>query len=172
MAYIYEYIKKNFPDSINKGVFYDLGSGTGKPVIAMSLMQSFNKLIGIEFLENLFKLSLAIKDNYNKTINEKFAANQNILSFSTPNIIDYMQGDFLKQSWNDATIIFANSTCFSTEMIDNIAAKANKECKSGTIIITFTKKLSKLNSDWEIKNGFRRLMTWGIATIYIHRRKN
>ena len=56
-------------------------------------------------------------------------------------------------------------------MINKIAEKANKECKSGTIIITFTKKLSKLNSNWEMKNGFRRLMTWGIATIYVHRRK-
>ena len=56
-------------------------------------------------------------------------------------------------------------------MMDNIANKANKECKSNTIIITFTKKLSKLNKDWEIRNGFRRLMTWGIATIYVHRRK-
>ena len=171
MSYIYEYIKRLYPDLINEGVFYDLGSGTGKPVIAMSLMQSFKKLIGIEFLENLHKYSLKIKDDYYKTINAKFEANKTLLNIYKPNDIDYINGDFLKQNWEDATIMFANSTCFSAELIDKIAAKANQECKSGTIIITFTKKLSKLNTDWEIKDGFRRLMTWGIATIYIHRRK-
>ena len=55
--------------------------------------------------------------------------------------------------------------------MNNIANKANKECKSGTIIITFTKRLTALSVDWELRDGFRRLMSWGIATIYIHRRK-
>jgi len=171
MAYIYEYINHFFNNSINEGIFYDLGSGTGKPVVAMSLMHKFKKLIGIEFLENLIKLSQGIKQNYNKTIHDKFEKNKKILSFDKPNIIEFIQGDFFKHNWEDASVIFANSTCFSLEMISNIAEKANKECKKGTIIITFTKKLNKLNSDWEIRDGFRRLMTWGIATIYVHRRK-
>ena len=171
MAYIYEYINYYFKNSINEGIFYDLGSGTGKPVIAMSLMHKFKKLIGIEFLANLIKLSQGIKQTYNATINEKFKKNKKILSFDKPNDIEFIQGDFFKHNWEDASVIFANSTCFSLEMINKIAEKANKECKKGTIIITFTKKLSKLNNDWEIKNGFRRLMTWGIATIYVHRRK-
>jgi hypothetical protein len=171
MAYTYEYIKQIYNNSINDGIFYDLGSGTGKPVIAMSLMHNFKKLIGIEFLENLVKLSQFIRNNYNQTINEKFVKNKNLFSFDKPNTIEFIQGDFLKHNWGDASVIFANSTCFSLEMINNIAEKANKECKKGTIIITFTKKLNKLNSNWELRNGFRRLMTWGIATIYVHRRK-
>ena len=171
MAYIYEYIKHFYNQSINEGIFYDLGSGTGKPIIAMSLMHKFRKLIGIEYIENLIKLSNPIKQNYNITINDNFQKNKKLFTFDLPNIIEFVQGDFFKHSWEDATIIFANSTCFSTEMMNNIANKANKECKSKTIIITFTKKLNKLNKDWEIRNGFRRLMTWGIATIYVHRRK-
>ena len=171
MAYIYEYIKHLYPNTINEGIFYDLGSGTGKAVLAMSLMQKFKKCIGIEYLENLIKLSQGIKQNYDKTIINIFENNKQLLSFGRPNIIEFVQGDFLKHSWEDATIIFANSTCFSLDMIKNIAEKANKECKSGTIIITFTKRLNKLNADWELKDGFRRLMTWGIATIYIHKRK-
>ena len=172
MAYIYEYIKHFYSDSIrNDGIFYDLGSGAGKPIIAMSMMHKFQKLIGIEFLENLSNLSKDVKKNYDKTINDKFDKNKQLFSFEQPNEIEFIRGDFFQQSWENANVIFANSTCFSMEMIDNIAKKANKECKSGTIIITFKKKLNKLNSDWEIKDGFRRLMTWGIATIYVHKRK-
>ena len=172
MAYIYEYIKYHYNNSIiDDGIFFDLGSGTGKAVIAMSLMHKFKKLQGIEFLENLMKLSQKSKQYYDKTINDLFEKNKELLSFDQPNIIDFVQGDFLKQSWHNATIIFANSTCFSNELINSIADKANKECKKGTIIITFTKKLNKLSKDWEVKEGFRRLMTWGIATIYVHKRK-
>ena len=171
MAYIFEYIIHEFGGSIRDGNFYDLGSGTGKPVFAMSLIYHFKKLIGIEFLENLFKLSLGVKQNYDKTIENKFENYKQLFSFETPNQIEFLQGDFLKHSWEDTSIIFANSTCFTETMMKNIANKANKECKTGTIIITFTKRLTSLSIDWELRDGFRRLMTWGIATIYIHRRK-
>ena len=52
-----------------------------------------------------------------------------------------------------------------------INKKTNKKCQSGTIIISFTKRVGNLNKDWELKDGFRRVMSWGIASIYIHRRK-
>ena len=171
MAYIFEYVNHEFEGSIRDGNFYDLGSGTGKPVIAMSLIYHFKSLIGIEYLENLFRLSLEIKNTYDRTIRDKFENNQQLFNFETPNQIEFLQGDFLKHNWEDTSIIFANSTCFSLGMMQNIASKANKECKSGTIIITFTKRLTNLSTDWELRDGFRRLMTWGIATIYVHRRK-
>ena len=171
MAYIFEYVNHEFEGSIRDGNFYDLGSGTGKTVIAMSLIYHFKNLIGIEYLENLFRLSLEIKNTYDRTIRDKFENNQQLFNFNTPNQIEFLQGDFLKHNWEDTSIIFANSTCFSLGMMQNIASKANKECKSGTIIITFTKRLTNLSTDWELRDGFRRLMTWGIATIYVHRRK-
>jgi hypothetical protein len=171
MAYIFEYLNHEFGNTIREGNFYDLGSGTGKAVIAMSLIFRFKRLIGIEFLENLFKLSLGIKQNYDKSIGDKFDNYKQLFNFESPNQIEFLQGDFLKHTWEDTSIIFANSTCFTLNMMNNIANKANKECKPGTIIITFTKRLTNLSADWELRDGFRRLMTWGIATIYIHRRK-
>ena len=153
MAYIFEYINHEFEGSIRDLIFH------------------FKRLIGIEYLENLFRLSLEIKKTYDRTIRDKFENNQQLFNFETPNQIEFLQGDFLKHNWEDTSIIFANSTCFSLGMMQNIASKANKECKSGTIIITFTKRLTNLSTDWELRDGFRRLMTWGIATIYVHRRK-
>ncbi len=76
----------------------------------------------------------------------------------------------MKQKWENSSIIFANSTCFPLELMANIANKANIECRPGTIIITFTKRLTTLGLDWELRDGFRRLMSWGIATIYVHRK--
>ena len=79
--------------------------------------------------------------------------------------------DFLKETWTEPSIILANSTCFSADLMNDLGKKANKECPSGTIIITFTKRIPGLSSDWELRDGFKRLMSWGIATVYIHRKK-
>ena len=108
---------------------------------------------------------------YEDSIDEKFTNNRNLFNLEKPNQIEFLHGNFLEQSWDDTSIMFANSTCFTENLMKSIATKANKECKSGTIIITFTKRLTTLNSDWELRDGFQRLMTWGIATVYIHRRK-
>ena len=53
--------------------------------------------------------------------------------------------------------------------MEAIAIKA-EELKPGTFFVTFTKKLPGLSTNWELRTGFRRLMSWGIATIYIHKK--
>ena len=47
MSYIIEYLKHSF--DLQPGNFYDLGSGSGKGVLAASLIYPFDKCIGIEF---------------------------------------------------------------------------------------------------------------------------
>ena len=70
-----------------------------------------------------------------------------------------------------ASFIFCNSTCFSSELLLSIARKLTKEVPNGCIVITFTKKLPFLSkNDWDIKKGFKRLMSWGLATIFVHRK--
>jgi hypothetical protein len=51
----------------------------------------------------------------------------------------------------------------------NLSGKAD-ELKQGAFFITFTKKLPDLSDKWEVCDGFRRLMSWGIATVYVHRK--
>lgn len=54
--------------------------------------------------------------------------------------------------------------------MNEIGKKAKRECKDGTIIVTFTKRITNLGDEWELRNGFRRNMSWGIATVYVHRK--
>ena len=83
--------------------------------------------------------------------------------------LEFYNGNFLEYDWNEASFIFANSTCFSVELMNSLSQKA-VDLKKGTIFVTFTKKLPNLSEKWEIRDGFRRLMSWGIATIYVHRK--
>ena len=172
IAYILEYLKKEFGDTLPDGNFYDIGSGSGKGVISAALSYPFKKCIGIEFLENLYKLSDEIKKMYDENIKKQFETYNNLFEgFNKPVNVSFSNADFLKETWNEPSVILANSTCFSVDLMVEIGKKANKECPSGTIIITFTKRIPGLTTDWELKDGFRRLMSWGAGTVYVHRRK-
>ncbi len=85
--------------------------------------------------------------------------------------IEFICGNFMNTDLTKASFIFCNSTCFSSELLLSIAKKVNKEVPNGCIVITFTKKLPFLSKeDWDIKKGFKRLMSWGLATIFVHRK--
>lgn len=171
MAYIYEYLKHFYPSSINKGLFYDLGSGTGKAVIAMALCCPFKKLVGFELLKGLWDLSMRSRFAYYKNISEKYIKFNELFSLDKTNEIDFYNGDFLRQKWTDAAIVFANSTCFSDDLMFNIGIKAMFECKIDCILITISKKLKNLNDDWEFYDDFKRYMSWGLASIFIYIRR-
>lgn len=47
------------------GIFYDLGSGTGKGVIAAAIAHEFATCVGVEILEGLFVLSQDLLAAYN-----------------------------------------------------------------------------------------------------------
>ena len=51
-------------------VFYDLGSGFGKPSLAaaLSLPEEVSKCIGIEYLDGLYQESLNLKAVYDKYV--------------------------------------------------------------------------------------------------------
>jgi len=180
MAYIFEYLRnwlgkdfflRRFRDG-EGGIFYDLGSGTGKAIIAMSLFCPFKKLIGIELLEGLWNLSMRSKICYDKTITNKFIKFNALFTIQESNIIEFYNGDFLRQKWNDASIIFVNSTCFTPDLMEKIGNKAKLECHVDTVVITITKKINNFDSDWECKDGFKRLMSWGVGSIYIYIRRS
>ena len=157
---------------MSKGVFYDLGSGTGKGILAASLCFPFEKCSGIEFLEGLNNIAQEMINQYNETFPEIFETNKRVFeNFEKIPSLFCSQGDFLKHTYEDASLILANSTCFNSELMASIGAKLELECKPGTIAVTFSKELQGLSKDWEIRKPFKRLMSWGIASIYVHKRK-
>lgn len=53
------------------GNFYDIGSGSGRAVMAARLTQDFNKCVGIELMENLSGLADMVKvSGRNESVDE------------------------------------------------------------------------------------------------------
>jgi hypothetical protein len=192
MAYIIEFIVRT--KKLIKGNFYDLGSGTGRGILSAVLCRSFPKYVGIEFIDCLYKKSLEFKNKFSNNFNayykqygEYFPTDQDdeeegeseeeegeessdsLEEVRCPKI-EFYKNDFLKHPIKDASLILINSTCFTSDLMFALAHKCNAECRPGCVVVTFTKRLPCLNKTWDTRIGFKRLMSWGIATVYVHQK--
>ena len=161
----YTILRRINPISSN-AIFYDLGSGTGRAIIAARLTQDFSKCIGIEILENLHNAAVKVVDKFNSSFRYMLHQGRNDVDIHHASILDY--------NWSNGDVVFANSTCFDSNLMDDISKQALK-LKIGAIIITFTKELTidPLNQGYpafEILDKTRYNMSWGPATVFIHRR--
>ncbi|MCX7881476.1 MAG: hypothetical protein N2482_03145 [Patescibacteria group bacterium] len=150
----YEIIK--MINSKKEDVFYDLGSGTGKAVLASHLLFDFKKSIGIEILDNLYEISLSIKEKYEREIKPGLV-NEKIMGE-----IDFVLGDILETDFSEADIVFANSTCFPDEIMNNLEQKL-LTLKKGARIITLTNRLK--NEAFLLLMSKLYQQNWGQATV-------
>ena len=144
------------------GIFYDLGSGMGKCIIATALICDFSMCKGIEILEGLYENSQLIYKKYYEEFPKIVEKNPEI--FSSMNDIEFLKGSFFNFDWSDAALIFANSTCFGSEMMEQIGSLP---LKIGTLGISFTEVF--IGEGWIVLESIRKKMSWGQATVYIQR---
>lgn len=190
-------------------VFVDLGSGIGRAVIAAALTQNFKQCIGIEYLEHLHTIAQSVKEAYLNIWKEE-EENYYSSSFlqSEADKIVLVHDDLTVYDWSVGDIIFTNSTCFGSELMQALSTLCLK-LKPNSIIVTFTNALvgaleiekqaeeadddddhdhdasaksssSHNNSHtteqrdeapFEILSKKKYNMSWGSATVFIHRRK-
>lgn len=142
--------------------FYDLGSGTGRALVEARLLCDFDECIGIEILSSLHEKAVKVVANFDQP---RF---RNVLSLSVPSKdVKVYEGSILEDDWSDGDFIFANSTCFSLDLIDSIS-KLGEKLRPGSIFVTFTKALT--SKAFEVLEQVRLKMSWGPATVYIHKR--
>ncbi|CAM9320572.1 unnamed protein product, partial [Phaeothamnion confervicola] len=142
-------------------VFYDLGSGTGRALFVARFTQDFSRCVGIELLESLHGAALGVCERFNRHF-------RGYLSTTRPQHAAVYHGSFLDVDWRDGDVVFANSTCFGEELMDGIRKRAAL-LKPGSIFISFTKDLQAPGT-FEILDKKRYRMSWGPATVYVHRR--
>ncbi len=134
--------------------FYDLGSGTGKALFVARLTQDFAKCIGIEILHSLHVQAEKIVARFNAAYKDNLTLGQNQYA-------QVYEGSFLDFDWSDGDVVFANSTCFSDELMLSLSKQA-ENLKPGSIVVTFTKGMT--TQAFELLERKRYRMSWGPAT--------
>jgi len=142
--------------------FVDLGSGIGKALMWVCIVADFGEILGFEIIEDLWKLGQEIQGKFEKEVGP--------LLRSCPKL-EQVCGNFLEAAsvtrWVDADLVFANSTCFSECLLDEIAATAF-QMKVGARFISFT---LPLKSKWfKVLYKERLAMSWGPCTVFVQER--
>lgn len=152
-----ELLSKCDPAPGTSTVFYDLGCGTGKAVIAAMIAFDLKKSCGIEIIAPLCVCA--------EQQQQRLRANKAYEKMADR--IEFKQGSFLEMDFSDADLIFINSTAFLDETWVTLT-KWLEQTKPGTVIISLTKSLDsphfQLNHSGPVK------MSWGTSTAHIQKR--
>lgn len=136
-------------------IFYDLGSGVGKAVIACAMVYPVKKSCGIELFPLLHQAALTQQKRL-----------QRIPAYQTANI-SFICTNFLHSDFQDATHIFINSTALFGEswqqLCEHLATLASE-----TWIITTSKSLPATHFNLLYKTLIS--VSWGRVHAYIHQR--
>lgn len=95
----------------DKDVFVDIGSGTGKLVIHMSIKSDIKTLVGVEIVPQ--------RVAYSKWIKEKISPDSSIF---------FIEKDINNFDLSVANIVFANNICFDESLIKSIYDRIPKGC--------------------------------------------
>jgi len=131
-------------------VFWDLGCGAGRALLAAALLYPRLKVMGVEFLPELCELC-------KRTVSQLDTA----LPLAR---ITAIQGDILEVDWSNASLIYASSICFSDELMEGILAKAASLRLGAKFLTLKPLPSSKL---FTLRHSVRVRMTWGHAAVYI-----
>lgn len=143
----------------DKTIFYDLGSGTGKAVIACAMVFSPKKCCGIEIFELLHKS--AEKQLHKLAVLPDYAMKATAVQF--------IHGDFLHVDFSEATLIFINATAFIEPLWGQLLKKM-ETLSPGTTVITTSKRIK--STYFTLTSTTRITMSWGVVNAYTHRREN
>jgi SAM-dependent methyltransferase len=138
-------------------VFYDLGSGTGKAVLACAMVFPVCKSVGVELLPELHLCACEIKQQLATHVNYEQQVQK----------IDFILGDFLDTPLEEATLIFVNSSTLFGITWEKLCLLLSNLPRAHTIISTSKPLISTV---FTAKISTRMQMSWGIVPVYIHQR--
>ncbi|MCC5014337.1 MULTISPECIES: hypothetical protein [Legionella] len=140
-------------------VFYDLGSGVGKAVLACIMVFDVKKSCGIELFSSLHHCAQQQQQRLTCIRDYETKANR----------IKFIQGNFLETSVADANLIFINATAFFGETWLAISQLV-EQIQPGALVITTSKTL---RSDlFTLETVTQVKMSWGIVKAYIQQRQD
>lgn len=138
-------------------VFYDLGSGTGKAVLACAMVFNVKKSCGIELFSSLYQTA-ELQQGRLKELPDYF---------EKAKCIEFKKADILQTRFDEASLIFINATGFFGDSWIAVS-KSIEQIKSGSLVISTSKSLS--SELFTCLRVTQVAMSWGIVNAFIQQR--
>ncbi len=153
-----EIVEKTNPKK--DGVFFDLGSGTGRVVMESHIVFDFKKSIGVELLKGLHDKACEVKDKFDKFVKPK------ILNQLKDRELQFVNANIFEVDLQEADLIFMNHPFKDRELFEKLEEKFLKELKPQTKIVTTIRSLN--NRAFKDLGSKKYEFSWGESTIYFH----
>jgi SAM-dependent methyltransferase len=140
------------------GVFFDLGSGTGKVVIASYMLFNFKKIIGVELLDGLHDKAVEIKEIFDKTIRPQVAESLKGREMKL------VKESFFDTDLREADFVFMNHPFKDGPEFVRLEEKFLDELKPGTKITTIIRSLK--NPKFKQLGSQSHQFSWGDSTVH------
>lgn len=132
-------------------IIYELGCGRGRTCFWLALVLGA-KCIGIDFVPEFIQKADRVKKHFN---------------IANP---DFIEGDFLKEDYTAATVVYLHGTLMSREEISKLNSKLLKLPKGVKIItVSFPLKDYPHGGSFKIVKRFEAHFSWGKAEVYYQR---
>lgn len=162
-----------WPGGLVGRTFVDLGTGSGKPLVAAALLApGWRECVGVELLPGLVDAALELEERFREGLPHIQKGVKGLqyrvppAARSTPLRVE--QGDVLEVDWwSTADVVFACSTCFEEPLLAGIAARAER-LRPGSVIVMCSAALA--SPYLRMLEETRMVMSWGPATVYIAQR--
>ena len=151
-------------DGFRERVFVDVGSGTGKAVLAAACKFDFASVHGLEILEDLHKAS----NTALQAFRSKFPDNTKKVEFVCTDAFAYDWSNF--QCDELQSVVFATTTCFTDVMLQQLECKVASLPKGSFVIIT-TSADDFGNKDFQLVQKGRLRLTKGSLQYFCFRKK-
>jgi hypothetical protein len=147
------------PVSRGEGIFYDLGSGSGRAVFTARFTGDFDRCVGIELLPNLHQIADSVNSLYKILYRHKLKW-QNV---------EFHCADLMEYDWSNGTVVYAPSLLFDDEIMAYISTKA-KDLQQGSYLISLKKFAGIDPTAFEMIQEAVFPMSWGSCNVYVYRR--
>lgn len=156
-------LEANSTDVAAPWKYYDLGSGSGRPVIAAALTLQDHQsngstvanhsiqCIGIEILPSLYELSIQARDKWNNAFNTHVSnlnSDDDNVATIRPMHVEFVLGSIFDLdvcNWTDGDFVFVNSTCFDMTMMLRLYDMSTN-MKKGSILVTLSRSMVDVGS--------------------------
>ncbi len=140
------------------GVFFDLGSGTGRVVMQSHLLFNFRKSVGVELLAGLYEKACEVKEIYEQELKP------NILPHVENREVEFVQNDIFQTDLREADLIFMNHPFKDGDDFLRLEEKFLSELKPGTKIATTIRSLK--NPAFKNLGSQSYTFSWGESTTH------
>ncbi len=152
---------KNFDIGFNESsVFIDIGSGIGKTILLIALLNTFKRAIGIEINDLLYRKGLELIKNFNKKYRSPIDQTE----------MDFIRGDGTYINWDYGHLVYIQCSCFTDEMLERISKIANN-LLPGSVIMTVARKLFD-ETYFDLVGITKVEYIHGIMPVYIYRKSS